>query len=591
MTTSRAIIFLIVLAALYAPAVAAEKPALIKPVPSIIPVKIGKLSPAFDWITKERIRAMFGYVYQKNDKALFKNIVDNGFNTIVVHFMGTALSEDGCPKAVADWVRIAKEYKLKVIINVAYGADDRYSNTRFGAYNTGNAEIWQRGPCPLSRDYWNKVVGDRAVIAAEAKLTGLVVDMEMYGADATCYPGPCYCDSCWGKFVDEFIGGEFAKKTEPTKRAAWVSNNGLWEEYGQWQEVEVTSILQAIRKRVHAVNPDFILGNLLDPESLPGITRGFGTASMPHLIFSELEYHGNVTGVPARLTQLKDQGYPAMYVPGLWVQPVTPPQITGLISEAAPPSAGYWIWPAIAFTPNPTGDFAHAKGYTDDDYWNAFRSANDVLTKIIKSRAKTVMAEPKVPTAMVPRVSKAPATEDDWSRAALIGPFVGLFNGEPAEVNTSARILWDGKNLFVRVMCDEPTPEKMTPPSGERDSGTQYNQESIEVFWTRPHADRMAHLVINNAGTVSDALLIGPRPEAYGWNCNIKTETLKTDKGWELRLSIPLEEDGGGSLSPGSKLLFEIARNRGAGGGPTCWAAVKGMYKGAPHLWGVLTLK
>jgi hypothetical protein len=585
-----ATMLLAAIASLAAASLAAEKPVLIKAVPQIKSIKIGKLSPSFDWITKDGIRAMYGYVGQWNDKVLLQNIVDSGFNTVIVHTMSKAMSEDGWPKEAADLARVANEYKLKVIISWPFGSDERYGNTEFGAYNTGTPETWSKTPCPRSKEYWNKVIGARAVIAAEAKLAGMVVDMEMYGADYARYPGPCYCDNCWGRFIDQFIGDEQVKKIKPKQRAVWIACNGLWEEYDRWQEIEVAAILRDIEKRVHAVNPDFILGNLLDPESLPGLARGFGTASMPALIFSELEYWGNVTGVPARVGQLRDLGYPALYVSGLWVQKVTPPQLTRLVSEAVPPSAGYWAFATDAFLPNPTGDYTHAAGYSNDDYWKAFRTANDLVPKTFKAGATTAKAEPTVPTATVPKIDSAPVIGRDWSKGVLVGPFVGLRNGEPAAVSTTARLQWDGTCLHVRVMCDEPTPEKMAVPKVERDDSGLWAQDSIEVFWTRPHSDRMAHLIINSAGTVADSLSVGLRPESPGWNLNIRSAAIKRDKGWELWLSIPLEEDGGGKLAPGSKIQFEIGRNRSATGEGTCWAPVKGMYKAAPNLWGVLTL-
>ena len=96
------------------------------------------------------------------------------------------------------------------------------------------------------------------------------------------------------------------------------------------------------------MNPRFLLGNLLDPESLAGLARGFGTPTMPALVFSELEYNGGIAGTPGRVEQLRREGYPVWYVPGLWIRPVTPPMLPELVAAVAPATGGYWIWSTAA---------------------------------------------------------------------------------------------------------------------------------------------------------------------------------------------------------------------------------------------------
>ena len=88
--------------------------------------------------------------------------------------------------------------------------------------------------------------------------------MEMYGADSTRYSGPCYCDACWGRFVAEHLEGVDPADVPLADRPAWIAGNGLARDYARWQELEVTAILRGIQERVHAANPDFLLGNLLD---------------------------------------------------------------------------------------------------------------------------------------------------------------------------------------------------------------------------------------------------------------------------------------------------------------------------------------
>jgi hypothetical protein len=353
-------------------------------VPAITPVKLGALSPAFDWIAGERLRALYCYVGQWREAALLDHVTAAGFNAVIVHTMGAAHSEEGWPREVAEWARVQEQRKLRVIVSWPFGSDERYGNTQFGAFQPGGAQRWVRTPCPLSQPYWQRVVADRALVAARAGLTGLVVDMEMYGADSTRYPGPCTCDDCFRGFVDEHLEGVKPEEIALADRPAWTAGNGLAEEYARRQELQVSAILRGLEQQIHAADPRFLLGNLLDPESLPGLARGFGTPTMPALIFSELEYGGDVSGVPERLARLRDRGYPALYVPGLWIQPVTPPQLPDLVKRIAPASAGYWIWSSAAFNDTIPDGYRHAKEYTHDDYWRAFRAANDALTEALR---------------------------------------------------------------------------------------------------------------------------------------------------------------------------------------------------------------
>ena len=570
-----------------------------RPVPQIAPVHLGKLPPAYDWITHDRIRALYGYSDQSTDTALLDRAAAVGFNSFIFHTSGPqGHSEAGWQAICAAWAKVQAERKLRVIVSWPFGSDERYGNTQFGAYQPGGRERWTRTPCPLSEEYWNRVVGDRAVVAARAGLTGLVVDMEMYGGDSTRYPGPCYCDRCWGGFVHEHLEGVQAEDIALADRPAWIAGNGLTADYARRQELEVMRILRGLRERVRAVRGDFLLGNLLDPESLPGLARGLGTPTMPTLIFSELEYRGNITGVAGRVAQLRNLGYPALYVAGFWPQPVLPQDLPHLIRDGAPQCAGYWVWCALAYDDKTTGEYAHNKDYTAEDYWKATKLGNELLKAGGAAAGAKSIAGPK---AVVPRVQQAPVGDADWTKAVMLrsvrpgepgdNSFVDHNNGGPAKGKTTARALWDGKRLYLRLRCEEPTPDNMTPLRGARDDSNLWTQDSVEVFWMRPGGAQYAHVIVNAAGTVADALADGLKPEDQGWNADISSQTWKTDGGWGLDLAIPLDADGLGGIAPGGEVRFEIARNRPGGGETTCWAPVHGMFKAATELWGTLKLQ
>ncbi|MCX5662530.1 MAG: hypothetical protein NTW19_22845 [Planctomycetota bacterium] len=568
-----------------------------KPVPAIAPVPIGALAPAYDWIVHDRIRALFAYASQSGDAGLFEHAKAAGFNCLLVHTSGPqAHSEKGWPAICETWAGLQKTHGMKVIAVWAFGSDERYYNNRFGLYQPGGKQHWTRTPCPQSHEYWDRVVGDRAAIAAHAGLTGMVVDMEMYSADSTRYPGPCYCDSCWHRFVDAHLEGPSGHSVSMIDRPAWISANGLTTDYAQRQEIVVTGILNGIVRRVREIKPDFLLGNLLDPESLPGLSRGFGTPTMPALVFSELEYHGNLSGTPGRIAQLRADGYPALYVPGFWPQPVRADQLAALIREGATTSAGFWIWSSLAFDPKSKGDYVCNPAFKPDDYWRAARAGNDLLTASLKQAPAAAIFGPATmpaasgPRATVPRVDQPPQTDEDWKRGAAFSPFLINNTSQPPKSSSAARALWDGKRLHLRVACEEPAPETMKPPHGERDDSTLWTQDSIEIFWMRPGGRGYAHVIVNSAGTVFDAMADGLKPEDPGWSAEITAKASKTASGWQVEIGIPLEADGAGPVAPGGEVRFEIARNRPSAGETSCWAPAHGMFIASTNRWGTLVL-
>jgi len=146
------------------------------------------------------------------------------------------------------------------------------------------------------------------------------------------------------------------------------------------------AILRGLEQRVHAVNPAFLLGNLLDFESLPGLARGFGTPTMPALIFSETEYSGSIRGLDARLRRLTQQGYPALYLVGLWPQPILSGQLTKLIPEVAQPSAGFWVWSRLVYDDDAPAGYGHAPGHPAEEYWAATKAGNEALDAALKEK-------------------------------------------------------------------------------------------------------------------------------------------------------------------------------------------------------------
>lgn len=567
---------------------------LVKKVPEIEPIYIAdELSPAYDWIKEDFIRAMYCYVSDLDNHEDMDKVKSYGMNTVIIHhFMKEHQSPEGYKKFVTKCKEAQERLGVKLFISLGYGSDEYYGNTQFGKYSTGGSNKWVRTPCPLSEGYWQAVIGDRMEEAARQGITGAVADMEMYGADQTRTPGPCYCDDCWSKFLTEYTTVENPLSILDENRSATLAASGLSFTYAKWQEIELSKILRKIEQNVHKINPDFILGNLLDMESLSGLSRGFGTPEMPSLIFSETEYSGAINGVEGRVNILRNSGYPSIYVSGFWPNPLTPDALEEKIVQAAPIDNGYWIWSIGCFGREDLGAaYQQNENYTKEEYINAVDSANKKLDQAIESgEFEAVKKDVEVPTYTAARIEGTP-TEKDWDNAEYTRDF-SYYNifGTP-EVLSRAKLLWNGEKLFVKVYNDEPQIKELLPSSTDRDNPNTWMEDCNEIFWKFEDETAYVHYVVTREGNYTDYYGNGYGADDISLNYDAEIKPSQSAAEWCLEIAIPLSIDGERRAISGETISVEICRYRPLNAETSCWAPTFGTYRGSPNLWGKVTLE
>jgi len=568
--------------------------ALVKPVPEIKPIYLSKeISPAFDWLKEEMVRGMYVFVSDIDDTSVVDNLKDMGINLIVVHLQG---KDNMAPDKFPGFANKIKNWQdhlgIRVILSLPYGADDYYGNTQFGKYSTGGDAKWWRTPCPLSEEYWQRVIGDRMEEAARQGITGAVADMEMYAADQTRLPGSCYCDECWVKFALEYTSLKEPLSIPDEKRAGTLATSGHSFSYARWQEIEVSKILRKIEQRVHKVNPDFIIGNLLDMESLPGLSRGFGTETMPSLIFSETEYSGAISSLADRVNSVESLGYPSIYLPGFWPKPLTPSVLKEKIVQASPVGGGYWIWNVAAFGNTTLAEeYQQHSDYTDDEYIASLIEANKLLDEGIKTgKFEDIKYDVVAPTYVAERIENIP-TDADWEKAPFTEVFKYYNDFGEAKVSSKAKLLWNGKKLFIKTYNDEPEMSRVAANGGKRDDPNLWMEDCNEVFWKFRDETAYIHYIAGKDGNYADYYGNGYGADDISLNYDMKVKTLETENGWSLELEIPLTINGERYAQPGEEISVEICRFRPLNSETTCWAPTFGTYRGSPSLWGKVTLK
>jgi hypothetical protein len=377
--------------------------------PPVPEFRAPKLRPVYDFITKQGLRAMYVFDDQYDNMALINGLKNAGVNALVVYTPERFMTEAQFPVYCDGWKKVQDQTGMKVLITLDFGGDTRYTNTQFGAF-ISTTGVKTDTPCPLSKEYWQKVYGDRAKIVAQKGLTGCLIDMEMYRAGKdingniqTVYPTHCVCDYCWGLFCKNWLGAKYAS-TPLLSRQAKIdegNNDTAWENF---KEIELIKILEKIRTDADRINPDFMLGNLMyfemQDHHVHGLTRGLGTGTQPTLILDELNYSGDIVDldgtkgvyrIQKNLNRIYSEGYPAMYINGVSPEKLSPAAMKTQVDKMTGVktsdllrkdynginSDGYWVWCSYAYFTNTTPQWYKGMSvYTPDQYIQGLAEMN-----------------------------------------------------------------------------------------------------------------------------------------------------------------------------------------------------------------------
>lgn len=174
-----------------------------------------------------------------------------------------------------------------------------------------------------------------------------------------------------------------------------------------------------------------------------------------------------------------------------------------------------------------------------------------------------------------PRAEPAPVMDgrlDDpaWAKAPTVSGFTNFGSDKLAEVQTSFRVLWDERFLYLGLHCDEPQMAKINSVRFPLDEHAVFSHETIELFLDPDHDhDRYYQLAFNLAGSLYD----GER-EATVWNSGAAVKTSTEADGWWVELAVPWEPLKT-RPAPGKVVGFNVCRDRNVGDKAwTNWARV-----------------
>ena len=186
-----------------------------------------------------------------------------------------------------------------------------------------------------------------------------------------------------------------------------------------------------------------------------------------------------------------------------------------------------------------------------------------VMIGVLVGAVSTAFAADSFPINVYPcpRAESAPALDgklDDavWQRASLVSGFTLLNTDKLVSPQTSFRLLWDDKYLYLGVQCDEPQMDKISPMRYAHDEPAVFGRHSIEFFVDPDHThDLYYQLAFNVAGSLYD----GERFVA-SWNSGAEVKTHLGEKFWSAEVAVPW-----GPLkakpNPGKVVGFNVSRN------------------------------
>lgn len=542
----------------------------------------------FQWISKERMRGMYGALgdLTKGEKPFGEKLFDAGINTVYLNLLGPT-NEEEIHTFVKKCISFVESYDIHTFIKINFGDNGYVRNDKFGKYHPGNqSNLARNTPDMLSEEYWEKQILEQALVVAQyPEIEGIVLDFEMYSGGTSNYPSPCMCDNCWKKYHESGDYDDDWQDINIEERNAFITEVGEYEDYKLWQVDEVQRICQNIRDKVYEANPKIKFAYMPSFEWLPGITRGLGTETRPVIILSEDEYWGSFADTASRMIQLKEEDYPAVYLPGLYTSTssaLSAEKTEEKINECATSTAGYWIYSA--------GVLANETEENLEHFFDAIAIANLDLDELLESGEIIPFQEYEVNEYIARMIEGDEPTEQEWKDAVLTEMFVNLRDGsENVPVKAQAKILYSDNELFVRCIGYDDMIGFDLGTKSDRD-GNLWSNSCFEVYWKFEDASPSVQVVADAAGSIYDAFCsgIGTRDAAVDYE-EVSTSTEIFEDRWEITFRIPGSMDGVRKIEPGDVLRMEISKNT-PGKATSCWAPTYGSFLGAKSLWGIVVL-
>ena len=178
-------------------------------------------------------------------------------------------------------------------------------------------------PSPVSTGWWEHIIEEGAVYLANLSLHypiwGAIWDVELYDHDAFKHKYYSYDDEAIRGFANDT--GADIPPLSPGRRRDWLRENGLLEDFQSWEENRAYELAKGVAEKVHAINPNFVLGffPVQDVWFHWALLRGFGTPEAPAGAWTGWQTYGGISEKHAQdlKSRIREQGIDAQFVVGI----------------------------------------------------------------------------------------------------------------------------------------------------------------------------------------------------------------------------------------------------------------------------------
>lgn len=176
----------------------------------------------------------------------------------------------------------------------------------------------------------------------------------------------------------------------------------------------------------------------------------------------------------------------------------------------------------------------------------------------------------------IPILKNAPA-ENDWAKAPSIQGFSSIMTQAPVDNDTSAKVLCDDKNIYLKIFCTDKEKDKILAKQTTTGSGELWKDDLVEIFFAPLSDDRLFSQFAVSAG--NGRWMGHGKPLSVDNYSAWTASSVITDKGWECLVCIPLSLLGkDGALKAGDSLKFNIGRQRTANKEISSWAKIRNSF-------------
>ena len=534
-----------------------------------------------------------GYLPVSSNRAIIAKMRDAGLNAAwpkITSFHPSGEDENARRK-IEQWADACDKNGLQLwpCFNFVGGDNELKYFPEFRREVTLAGIVQQHTPCPADERYWQRVILPRCLMVAEMSrvrrnIAGVVLDLEMYGANHAGYGAPCACESCRTQ----------AASDDPTALL-------------NWQRKEVARICRDLRDKVHHINPQFQFAAMHLEEPYPffeGVALGLGTAEVPVVCAAERTYAAGYTPEVDQ-TQLRFRELKAhvRYLGGLSLTHFRADQVGPQLYALGSHSSGFWLY-TLGSLAVPQDQVPEGYRVPDpqEQYWSAFQSACGELDRFSQSSRKYVSPllrklEPtesrattskRVLTAVSQTVPKLPLPGDETQLRRFNISFVLLDQGETLRLTAQGRLLKklpvdgavkvldpEGREVLSRsvVLGQAETIELTAKTAGTYWVTTSFGQNVCELRIANPQVVQFAgrhqrlkvhHFVRPQYFMVAD----GQRPQV-----DVMTED--PHDSVRVRLRDPLGNIANDQVLTGSQSIS-------ANGSPGIWSVILEGVEGRP---------